>query len=187
MSELLTTAELARRLRYRSPSGVHMAVRRGQLPAPMVRGRYWLFAWDAVASMLPRVASVGVMKGTSHDVSADEKPQGTSAEAAPCGARSLATEYGTRRDTRARHQPNDGQDAVALAAVPRKPSRGTCGTRTIARSACCRVSAACSSTRSRHVRSRSRLRSGARTYHRSTVNSWLRLLRTLLSDAVAQA
>jgi hypothetical protein len=36
-SDLLTTAQLAVQLHYRSRSAVHMAVRRGQLPRPWLR------------------------------------------------------------------------------------------------------------------------------------------------------
>ncbi|MEY4578255.1 MAG: hypothetical protein RL701_2958 [Pseudomonadota bacterium] len=65
--ELLTSAQLAKRLQYRSSSAVHMAVSRGHLPRPMLRGRTWLFAWNEVASMLTRRASVGVVEGEHHD------------------------------------------------------------------------------------------------------------------------
>ena len=74
-SPLLTTAELAQRLRYRSPAGVHMAVRRGRLPLPMRVGRRWLFRWSEVEAMLTHRTSVGVINGEHHDETTDAPPE----------------------------------------------------------------------------------------------------------------
>ena len=89
---------------YQSPSGVHMAVRRGHLPRPMIRGRIRLFSWCEVTSMLSRRAGVGVVEGTDHDGHDEEHTECSQEQAQDC-ARSLATEYGQLRNPSARHQP----------------------------------------------------------------------------------
>ena len=100
MAELITTAELAARLHYKTRQAVHMAVRRGKLPRPIKRGRAWLFDWIEVLATMRSLA--GVSEGTP------DGTQGTN-EAAQASARTVAGRYGHLRNTPGSEEPLYGQ------------------------------------------------------------------------------
>jgi integrase len=227
MTELLTTAQLAKRLHYRSASGVHMAVRRGQLPKPIVRGRCWLFAWDQVVTMLTRVASWKVTTMTDMPTG-DSKPRKKRRQVAP-GLWQLNTDLyeirvrgispttgkmtsrwrqfeGSRRDAlkererlheelKNEAQPTAARETLSIFArswlstgLARADWRETTARR-YAESLDLHVLPSLGHVFVDELTPRAierALGDWAQKFARSSVNSWLRVLRTVLSDAVAQ-